>query len=196
MSSKKNPTRARILDTALQLLESGTGSAVRMSDIASAAGLSRQAVYLHFPTRAELLVAAVRRIDELNDIETLLMPSRSATTGRERLGLWIEVWGNYIPVIYGVGKALTAMRETDAEARTAWDDRMDAVRHGCAAVIADLARDGELADGFSRDEATDLLWTLLSIRSWEQFRFVCGWTQARYVEAMKTAAARILVMGR
>ncbi len=193
MSSAKNPTRDRILDTALQLLESGTGSAVRMTDIAKAAGLSRQAVYLHFPTRAELLVAAVRRVDELNDVEVLLIPSRSAATGRARLSLWIEIWGNYIPVIYGVGKALTAMRETDAEARAAWDDRMRAVRHGCAAVIADLARDGDLADGFTQDEATDLLWTLLSMRGWEQFRLVCGWTQARYVEAMKTAAARILI---
>jgi AcrR family transcriptional regulator len=49
MSSEMNPTRGRILDSTLQLLESGGGSQVRMSDIARQAGVSRQAVYLHYP---------------------------------------------------------------------------------------------------------------------------------------------------
>ena len=64
MSSEMNPTRERILDSTLQLLESGGGSKVRMSDIARQAGVSRQAVYLHYPSRAELLVAATRHLDE------------------------------------------------------------------------------------------------------------------------------------
>jgi AcrR family transcriptional regulator len=38
-----------------------------MSDIAKAAGLSRQAVYLHFPNRAELLISATKHLDEKVD---------------------------------------------------------------------------------------------------------------------------------
>ena len=44
------------------------------------------------------------------------------------LDAFIEAWGNYIPEIYGVGRALMAMQETDAEARHAWESRMQLVR--------------------------------------------------------------------
>ncbi|MCF4098990.1 TetR/AcrR family transcriptional regulator [Maritalea mediterranea] len=188
MSSEKRDTRARILRAAVELLESGTGGAVRMSDIAKTAGISRQAVYLHFPKRADLLIAATRYLDEKNDVDARLEKSRTAQTGVERLDAWVEVWGNYIPEIYGIGKALMAMMDSDEEARAAWDDRMQAVRHGCAAAVRDLARDGQLAPRLSEAKATDLLWTLLSVRNWAQLRHECGWTQEEYVTHMKGLA--------
>jgi len=42
---------------------------VTMADIAKAAGISRQALYLHFPTRVDLLVAMTRHLDAQNDID-------------------------------------------------------------------------------------------------------------------------------
>lgn len=192
MSSEKNPTRARILKSTVRLLERGGGQKVRMSDIAKAAGISRQALYLHFPTRAELLVASTRYLDEVNDVDRLLAASRAAR-GTARLTAWVEVWGNYIPKIYGVAKALMAMQDTDEEAAAAWADRMGAVRHGCAAAVRALSDDGVLADGLREEQATDLLWALLSVRGWEQLRFQSGWTQDDYVAQMTTAAMRCLV---
>ena len=193
MSSKNIPTRDRILKSTLDLLESGEGSAVRMSDIAKAAKISRQALYLHFPNRAELLIAATRYLDEINDVETKLAESRNAPTGVARLNAWVEMWGNYIPVMYGVGKALWAMMDSDAEARSAWDDRMAAVRDGCAAAIQALANDDHLTDSLTEDEATDILWTLLSVRGWELLCIECGWSQDRYIAVMKDMAAKSLL---
>ncbi|MGB0506892.1 MAG: TetR/AcrR family transcriptional regulator, partial [Pikeienuella sp.] len=138
MSSTKNPTRERILKTTWTLLEDGSGANVRMSDIAKAAEISRQALYLHFPNRAELLVATTRYLDEYHNIESKLVTSRTASTSEERLAAWVEVWGNYIPTIYGIAKALMAMQDSDAEAKAAWADRMQAVRHGCAAAVSAL----------------------------------------------------------
>ncbi len=129
-------TRSRILEAAWKLLEDGAGGEVRMSDIAKKTGISRQAVYLHFPSRADLLIAVTRYIDEANEIDARLAASRRAKTGVERLDAYIEAWGNYIPEIYGVGKALMAMQETDSEARMAWEGRMLAVREGCEAAVA------------------------------------------------------------
>jgi AcrR family transcriptional regulator len=149
MSRKSDDTRSRILDVTLNLLESGAPERTRMSDIARAAGLSRQAVYLHFPNRAELLIAATKHLDEKVDIDASLAESRAATTGAERLPAFIAAWGGHIPVIYLVGRALMAMMETDTEARAAWEDRMAAVRHGCVAVVAALARDGDLRPDLS-----------------------------------------------
>ena len=159
-----------------------------MSDIAKQAGISRQALYLHFPNRADLLVATVRYIDEVKGVDARLAASRRAGSGLERLDAFIEAWGNYIPEIHGVGKALMAMQDSDEEARRAWDDRMQAVRQGCAAAVEAVDGDGLLAPGLSVPEAADILWTLLSVRNWEQLVETCGWPQEKYVSAMKRLA--------
>jgi len=186
-------TRSRILEAAWKLLEDGAGSEVRMSDIAKKAGISRQAVYLHFPKRADLLIAVTRYIDEANEVDARLAASRGAATGVERLDAYIEAWGNYIPEIYGVGKALMAMQESDSEARMAWEGRMLAVREGCEAAVGALARDGALSPEIGEEKATDLLWTLLSVRNWEQLTLECGWPQDDYIGEMKRTARKALL---
>jgi AcrR family transcriptional regulator len=192
MSSDNPETRTRILKSAWKLLEADEGSGVRMSDIAKEAGISRQAVYLHFPARADLLIAAARYLDEVKNVDSKLAPSRAATTGVDRLHKFIEAWGNHIPEIYGVAKALLAMQDTDEAARAAWNDRMQAVRHGCDAAIQALKKDGVLSPEYSPKQATDILWTMLSVRNWEQLTGDCGWSQKRYVETTKKIAERTL----
>ena len=58
---------------------------MRLSDIAKAAGISRQAVYLHFTSRAELLVATVRFVDQVHGLDERLAGLRQATGGVEVL---------------------------------------------------------------------------------------------------------------
>lgn len=192
MSRSSSDTRARILDCTWNLLESGDKK-VRMSDIAKASGISRQALYLHFPTRAELLVATTRHIDSVKNVDARLAESRAATSGRERLVAFISAWGGYIPEIYGMSVALRAMRASDAEAAAAWNDRMQAVRHGCAAAVQALAADKTLRPDLNEAVATDLLWTLLSVENWEQLVRDCGWSQAEYERRMADLAEAALV---
>ncbi len=68
MSSESNETRRRILETTVRMLEKHGGRGVRMADIARQTGISRQAVYLHFASRAELLDAATTYLDEKLDV--------------------------------------------------------------------------------------------------------------------------------
>ncbi len=192
MSTENLSTRTRILNAAWKLLEDSASKA-RMSDIAKAAGVSRQALYLHFPNRADLLIATTRHIDEAKQIEVRLAPSRAATSGVERLARFIEAWGNYIPEIYGVARALMAMQDSDAEARQAWSDRMLAVREGCKAAVAAIEADGLLAESLDSGTATDLLWAMLSVRNWELLTVQCGWTQDTYISEIKALAGRSLV---
>ncbi len=194
MSRKNTETRQRILESTWRLLETEPGRAVRMSDIARESGISRQAVYLHFPSRADLLIATTRYLDEVKDIDARLAASRSADRGLDRLDAFIEAWGNHIPEIHGVAKALMAMKDTDEAADLAWKDRMRAVRQGCAAAVQALSRDGRLTPELTPDQATDLLWTMLAVRNWEQLTGDCGWSQTQYVEAMKTMARRLLLV--
>jgi len=194
MSSKNNKTRNRILDAAWKLLEASQGQGVRMSDIAKQAGISRQALYLHFSKRSELLIATTRYIDEVKDVDARLAPSRSAASGIERLDTYIEAWGNYIPEIYGVARALLSMKDSDEAAAMAWDDRMQAFRQGCEAAISDLDRDATLQPNYTIQQATDILWTMLSVKNWEQFTVDCGWSHKKYNEMAKQLAHRIFVV--
>lgn len=193
MSSDQGETRTRILAATRRLMEEKSDQKVRMQDIARAAGISRQAVYLHFKSRAELLVATTHYVDELRDVDERIRRWEDATTGVERLEEWVEMWGNYIPEIYGVGKALLSVRETDEAAHLAWNERMTAVRIKCADTVEALEREGMLASEWTRKEAVDLLWSLLSLRSWELLTKECGWSTGQYVSSMKKLLRRTLV---
>ena len=193
MSSEKTDTRTRILDATVKTLEESGGKGVRMGDIAKATGISRQALYLHFPSRTEQLIAATHYRGDQLDVEGRLAPSRAATRGIERLHLYIEFWGNFIPEIYSVGKALMMVQDSDKDAAAAWHDRMWAMRDGCRAAIDALYADGVLAKEWTRPKATDALWTLLLVPNWEHLTRECGWSKSEYIRRMKLQAERTFV---
>ena len=195
MSSEKTETRTRILEATIRILEESGGRGVRMGDIAKETGISRQAVYLHFASRTELLVAAIRYTGDRLDVDSRLAPSRAAQTGVERLRLYIEFWGNYIPEIYGMAKALMMAQDTDEAAAAAWRDRMWAMRDGCRAAIDALHADGMLAKGWTRPKATDALWTMLLVPNWENLTMACGWSTKEYVRRMQAIAERSFLAG-
>lgn len=192
MSRDLSDTRARILNCTWNLLESGDKK-VRMTDIAKAVGISRQALYLHFPTRAELLIATTRHIDSVKNVDARMAESKAATSGREQLLSFISAWGGYIPEIHGMSVALRNMRDSDTEAAAAWDDRMQAVRRGCAAAVGALAADKMLRPDLNEEVATDLLWTALSVENWERLVRDCGWSQTDYASQIKRLAETALL---
>ena len=120
MSSGESETRTRILEATRRLTEEHRGRGVRMRDVAEAAGISRQAVYDHFGSQAKLLVETTHYVDEVRGLEERRRRFREATTGVGRLEAYVEFWGNYIPEVYGMAKALLVARETDEAAAAAW----------------------------------------------------------------------------
>lgn len=190
MSSEQ--TKTRILETTWKVLETRIDKN-RMSDIATAVGISRQALYLHYPTRAELLIATTKHIDKVKKVNQRLELSRAAGSGIERLHFFIKAWGGYIPEIHGISVALRNMRENDKAAAEAWDERMQAVRHGCQAAVRAIEKDGKLKSDLSEQVATDILWTLLTVENWERLVLDCTWSQSEYeVMMIKLAEAGLL----
>jgi AcrR family transcriptional regulator len=193
MSSSESETRIKILEATWRLMLEKRGQGVRMSDIAAQAGVSRQALYLHFASRTDLLIATTHYGDKIYRMDERLQPWLAATNGREALSRFIEFWGNYIPEIYGIAKALWVNRESDEAANAAWNERMEAVRGSCRRTIEMIKGDGLLALELSVDYATDLMWTMLSIQNWEQLTRECGWTTGQYVERMQASLIKILI---
>ena len=186
MSSDVNDTKTRILEASWQLLEQRHGQGVSMSDIAKAAGISRQAVYLHFASRTELMIATTNYVDEVKGLNERLNQFKSAKTGVQLLEACVDVWGNYIPEIYGIAKAMLMTRDTDEATAAAWNGCMSGLRDYCLEIIVALEREGILAPEWSRNEAIEMLWTMISVNNWEQLTIECGWSTEQYIGRMKT----------
>ncbi|MCG8588166.1 MAG: TetR/AcrR family transcriptional regulator [Proteobacteria bacterium] len=187
MSSGSPDTRAAILKEALRLLEERGTDRVRMADVASAAGVSRQAVYLHFGSRAGLLVELVRFVDEIHDLGSLVAKVSAAASGREALDRFVALWADYVRHIQPAAAAVQASRGRDEAVAAAWNERMGVLRSACRDLVAWLERDGDLAPDWSPADAADLLWAFASIRTWEDLVLERRWSTRRYARHLKRA---------
>lgn len=186
MSSNEIDTRTRILEAAWHLLEERRGQGVSMGGIAKEVGISRQAVYLHFASRTELMIATMNYVDEVKGLYGRLEKLQSIPSGIELLEACIDIWGNYIPEIYGLAKAMLLTKDSDEAMAAAWNNSMGCLRDVCQQTIETLDREGSLASGWSTNEATDLFWTMISISNWEQLTGDCGWSTKQYIDRMKS----------
>jgi AcrR family transcriptional regulator len=193
MSSNEPDTRTKILDATWKLMEERRGVGVRMSDIAKAAGISRQAVYLHFATRVELLSETTKYVDKIKGLDQRLLAVTEAKDAIGMMNAYVDVWGNYLPEIHGLAGALFAVRETDGAAEAAWNECMSCHRDGCGGIVAALKSEGKLASGWTDSKATEMMWVLLSFQTWEQLTVECGWSNQQYIRWMKTVLAQTFV---
>jgi AcrR family transcriptional regulator len=193
MSSGNPETRKRILAATWRLMEKKHGQGVWIGDIAKAAKVSRQAVYLHFGSRADLLIATVRYVDEVLGVDERLKKARSSTAGTDITDAVVEFWGNYIPEIHGLAKAFQAVYDTDRDAAAAWDDRMAVLQEGCRTAVECLEREGSLAPGWVPDEAASLMWAMLAVAVWENLTVLRGWSTDQYIRRMQAVMKRTFV---
>jgi AcrR family transcriptional regulator len=168
-------TRERILDNALTLIDGRPDTVPSMSALARATGISRQALYLHFPDRAALLLAVVEHVDEREDLQGAVARVQAAPGGAAQVRSWAEMQASRNPRIAAVARALDQSRHGDEPAARAWRDRT-ANRMGAAtAVVEGLRREGGVHRSWRTEEAAALL-------------NEAGMPPERYVE-MVTAAA-------
>lgn len=174
-------------------MEERHGQAISMSSVAKAAGISRQAVYLHFASRTELIIATSKYVDELKGLDERLKQFYSATTGIQMLEACVEVWGNYIPEIYGLAKAMLLTRDTDAAMAAAWNSNMACLRDVCRETIEALDREGKLYPQWPHKEAIEMFMTIISINNWEQLTMECGWSKADYINWIERVLKRTFI---
>jgi len=168
------PTRERILSAAWQIARERGSVQFTLAEIAARAGVSRQALYLHFENRAGLLVEMARRIDHSSGFVSRIAATRKrpALPGfRQVLRLWYEHLGEILPV----ARALEAAAITADEGATAYHDRMQAW-HGTLRIgVTALAEAGLLRRGWSVDQATDWVWARTQPATYEYLVRQCGW---------------------
>lgn len=148
--------------------------------MARAARVSRQALYLHFADRAALLLAVVHYADEQRGLSEAVQHLRDASSGLDAMKRLVAMQARMNPTIWPLARVLDAVRRTDAAAERSWQDRLANRLRGCRAIVVRLAADGRLRADLPADVATDLLWSLTSLRTWEDLVLERGWTAAQY----------------
>ena len=193
MSSNRQRTRSKILDSARRLLVERGYYGVGLEAVARDAGVSRQALYLHFKSKADLLVAMAQYVDEVIGIPEILRPVREAQTALDALDAAVAAYGAIEPQIYDIASVIYAARRSDEAADAAWQDRMAFKRTNIKQGMERLLREGLLAEGWTVDEAADFAWALLSVHTYEYLVVERRWPVDQFVRRLQTVLHSILV---
>jgi AcrR family transcriptional regulator len=170
-----------------------------MGEIATAARVSRQAVYLHFADRAALMLALVRHVDEKRHLDKELRKVRDTSSAWAGIRAMVSLQARLNPGLWAIARALDAVRRTDEAAERGWQDRLQHRLEGCRQLIARLQEEGKLRRRLDPEVAADLLWTITSLRTWEDLVLERGWSRRRYdrhITSLLAAALLNLSAGR
>jgi AcrR family transcriptional regulator len=174
--STSTSTRDQILDATWRLFnrDGASGGIPTLAEIAAAAGVSRQAVYLHFGNRATLLTETARRYDRASGFLHRISATRQLEPV-EALEAYIRTWFAYIPEVLVVARALLAAEAAGQEGGEAWRDRMGALRWGVGLVVQRVADAGRLAEDWTVETASDWVWSRIHFTTWYHLAVERGW---------------------
>jgi len=184
-------TRARILDTAREIIEK-QGAVPTMSALARAVGISRQALYLHFPDRAQLLLALVAHVDEREQLPAGIAAVTQAADAAGAIRAWahMQTWHN--PKIAALARALDDTRHADPSASAAWADRTGDRMGSAIFIVERLRAEGRLDPAWTPTEAAALLWELTSFHVWDDLVNDAQIAPDRYIEIITATALSAL----
>jgi AcrR family transcriptional regulator len=188
-------TRTRILDTARRLLEERGYYGVGVDEIAKSAGVSRQAVYLHFGSKAKLLLATARHIDATGELAKHLEYVFAAPDALTALDRAVDLHVAYDTKILRFALLFESARRTEKDADVVWQDRQKARLSFFRRLVEWLKRDGVLAPDLTVAQAADIWWTLQSHQVLEQLTVQRDWSKERYGRGLKRLLRRALTTG-
>jgi AcrR family transcriptional regulator len=186
-------TRAAVLDAAWQLLEERGPEQTTMGAVAERAGVSRRALYLHFASRAELLLALHAHVDERSDLAASLQLVSDAPDGVAALDEFAAHLARYHPKILGIDLALLRVQNEDPDVGVLVEQGIQLWHEGCRSITQRLADEGRLADPWTVDTAADLIWSFMFPETLQRLTVSRGWTTERYGELVGAVLRRALV---
>lgn len=186
-------TREHILKVSWDLV-AGHGSTLKLTEVAARAGVSRQALYLHFGDRTGLLLALVRHMDETLDLGTSLAHVHAAPDAGELLCRTMRLNTRFWSAVLPVARILEATQYEDKALGAAWRDRMSFRQKTFSAIIRRISERGELAPDWTVETAADLLYGVAHFDTWRELVQHLGWTDDQYVDAMTRLLRRSLLV--
>jgi AcrR family transcriptional regulator len=182
MSSNRLDTRNAILIAARELFEEQGYHGAALEAVAKRAGVSRQAIYLHFASKAELLTALHARIYETDVAPTLdRHPVWTASTALEGLDALIAVDAEVASKVWRIHEALVVARRHHAEVDETLRPR-EAERYDELVRLGRwLKKEGGLPPRMRVGTFADIVWGLTSLGTFQNLVIERGWSIARFV---------------
>ncbi len=181
MSSGRPDTRQAILTAGRVLFEEQGYSGAAMEAVARQAGVSRQAIYLHFASKADLLTALHLHVFETDVAPALARhPIWTQPTALDALDAATVVDAEVASKVWRLHEALVVARrhhpEVDATLRPREDERYAEMLR----LARWLKKDGLLAPKTRAGTFADIHWGLSSIGTYINLVNERGWSVHRY----------------
>ena len=187
---RRNSTRERILKATWRRLL--RGDRAHLGQVAADAGVSRQAIHLHFGSRGGLLLALAAHVDETFGLGERLAEARATAFPDDRLEAVLRLMACYNGEIHATAMAVARQAHDDPDLRAAFEDRMARRRADLRQLLEPLRREGRLHGAWSLEEAVDVLWDLTAPSSYQHLVVERGWTPERFADWVVWSARALL----
>jgi len=180
-SNRRSQTRIQILEAARAIFEELGYYGAGLEAVAKKAGVSRQAIYLHFPSKAELLTALHLHIFDTDVVPALRRhPITDAMSGLDVLDATIAADVEVVDKVWRIHESLTVARRQHPEADPTLIPREEEHYEGLLDVGRRLERDGALPPTMPVGLFTDMLWGLLNLGTFRNLVVERGWSLEQY----------------
>ena len=197
MSSTGRPeTRTAILDAARTLFEEQGYFGAGLEAVAKKAGVSRQAIYLHFASKADLLTALHLRVYETDVVPALeRYPIWTAPTALDGMDAAIAVDAEVASKVWRIHEALVVARRHHEEVEATLRPREDERYQEYVRLARWLKREGQLPPQLKVATFADILWGLLSLGTYVNLVIERGWSAERFVAWVQATVRSQLATG-
>ena len=184
-------TRQRIVAAACSLLEHAGYHQVSLDELAQAAGVSRQTIYVQFGSKGGVLQAVAEYIEHAS-LENLMPELLASPTPLAAFRHACERIVAFFAQNAAILRNLQAQTIYDVEFAAFLRSKQNEIWHNTRRSIEWLALEEGHPSGWSIDEATDWLWMLSSFEMYDKLVNERGWSTEQYIRRIMDALAQIL----
>lgn len=184
-------TRARIVDTARELLPAATDLPV--DEIAARAGVSVQTLYTHFGSKRGLLLAVIdtlqRDVGAYADFDLVWASPDGETALRRMLGATLRLWHSAWPLVSFTER----VRRADPEIQRYLVEVDGYRRSNLVSITERVSTEGRLRTGLDVEAAAELAFALSLPAVYEELLIRRGWPLDRAVDVLVATAVAAIV---
>jgi AcrR family transcriptional regulator len=180
-SNGRSQTRTQILEAARAMFEEYGYYGAGLAAVAKKAGVSRQAIYLHFPSKAELLTGLHLHVFA-TDVAPAIERHRitDTMTAWEALDARIAGEVEVAATVWPIHEALRMARRQHSEVEETLRPREQERYDGLVDLGRRLEREGALPPQIDVGTFADMLWGLLGTGTYRSLVIERGWSLDQY----------------
>jgi AcrR family transcriptional regulator len=194
-NARSRRTRKALLDAAHAILKEDGFEALTMTAVADRAAVTRRAVYLHFPSRTELVAALFDHVAAVEGLDESLQPVWEAPDALSALDEWAAHLARYHPRLLEVDRALQHVWRDDPDAAVHRKRVVAAQLANCRRLARWLENEGRLAGQWTTGSASDMLFALISSDLVEALIVDRRWSRRRLAERLALLFRSTFVRG-